>query len=124
LLSLSEWYEEGKVHRTLTDIMVRSKSETIIANMLFERGIPFTYETPLYAKDGTFFLPDFTIMWQGREWYWEHLGMLNNEKYRNHWDTKKKWYIENDYYDRVITSTEKDGIDSKEIQEIIDSKFK
>ncbi|MHA1974100.1 MAG: hypothetical protein ACTSW1_13965 [Candidatus Hodarchaeales archaeon] len=103
--------------------MVRSKSETIIANMLFERDIPFTYETPLYAKDGTLFLPDFTIQWQGQEWYWEHLGMLNIERYKNHWETKKQWYKENGYLDRVITSTEEEGIDSTKIQEILDQYF-
>lgn len=123
LLSINEWYEEGKIHRTLTNEMVRSKSETIIANMLFERDIPFTYETPLYAKDGTFFLPDFTIQWQGQEWYWEHLGMLHDEGYRNHWETKKQWYQDNGFYENVITSTEEKGIDSPKIQELIDETF-
>jgi hypothetical protein len=49
--------------------MVRSKLEVIIANMLFEREIPFTYETPLHSPDGTMFLPDFTINWRGVIWY-------------------------------------------------------
>ena len=72
--------------------MVRSKSEVIITNMLVERDIPFRYEVPLYAPDGTFYLPDFTITWQGQEWYWEHVGRLDLEHYRNHWDTKQAWY--------------------------------
>ncbi|MFW6105688.1 MAG: hypothetical protein ACOC7P_03810 [Chloroflexota bacterium] len=33
--------------RTLADIMVRSKSEVIIANILFDRDIRFRYEVPL-----------------------------------------------------------------------------
>lgn len=60
-----DWYEEGKVHETLADFMVRSKSEVIIANMLAERKLSFAYETPLFAPDGTFYLPDFTITWRG-----------------------------------------------------------
>ena len=66
LLNMAEWYEEGKIHRALADIMVRSKSEVIIANLLFDRDIPFRYEIPLFAPDGTFYLPDFTITWRGR----------------------------------------------------------
>ena len=105
ILSMYQWYEEGKIHKTLTDYMVRSKSEVIIANMLFERDIPFKYEKPLYASDGTFYLPDFTVTWQGEEWYWEHLGRMDQEGYRNHWDTKKAWY-DNNFKGRLVTTEE------------------
>jgi hypothetical protein len=111
--TMSEWYEEGKIHRTLAEQMVRSKSEVIIANMLFERDIPFEYEVPLYAGDGTFYLPDFTIKWRGEDWYWEHLGMLHDESYRNHWETKQAWYEKHGFADRLITTTEKSGFDSQ-----------
>ena len=90
--NLKGWYEEGKIHSTLADLMVRSKSEVIIANMLHDRDIPFRYEVPLYAPDGTFYLPDFTVTWRGEQWYWEHLGMLEKDEYSNHWDTKRAWY--------------------------------
>lgn len=92
LRRLGDWYEEGKVHRTLASFMVRSKSEVIIANLLFDRDVPFTYEDPLYAPDGTFHLPDFTVTAQGRTWYWEHVGMLHDESYRHRWETKQAWY--------------------------------
>lgn len=75
LRALGDWYEEGRIYATLADYMVRSKSEVIIANMLFGRGLSFRYEVPLYAPDGTFYLPDFSIRWQGEDWYWEHLGL-------------------------------------------------
>jgi len=48
-LNIHSWYEEGKIHRTLSDYMVRSKSEVIIANMLYERDIPFKYEVQCFA---------------------------------------------------------------------------
>ena len=105
ILSMHQWYEEGKIHKTLTDYMVRSKSEVIIANMLFERNIPFKYEKPLFASDGTFYLPDFTVSWQGEEWYWEHLGPMDQEEYRNHWETKKAWYDKN-FKGRLVTTEE------------------
>jgi len=94
LLDMRSWYEEGKIHQTLAGHMVRSKSEVIIANMLHERGIPFSYEVLRTAPDGTFYLPDFTVTWNGEPWFWEHWGLMHDEKYRNHRETKLKWYAE------------------------------
>jgi exodeoxyribonuclease V alpha subunit len=105
LLNMSSWYEEGKIHETLTADMVRSKSEVIIANMLFERGIRFRYEEKLAAPDGTFYLPDFTILWNGERWYWEHWGRMDEEKYRNHRTEKVEWYNKN-FPDRLIETFE------------------
>jgi len=119
LRKLGDWYEEGKIHETLASYMVRSKSEVIIANMLFERDIPFTYETPLYAADGTFFLPDFTLKAQGQEWYWEHVGMLHDESYRNKWETKKNWYDRN-FPGQLLTTFESATL-SVEASKVIDS---
>ena len=104
LLDMRGWYEEGRIHRTLADYMVRSKSEVIIANMLHERDIPFTYELPRQAPDGTFYLPDFTVMWNGEPWFWEHWGMMHDEKYRNHRETKRKWYAQHFPGRLVVTS--------------------
>ena len=105
MLNIGQWYEEGKIHRALADIMVRSKSEVIIANLLFDREVPFKYEMPLYATDGTFYLPDFTITYNGEQWYWEHIGMLDDEEYRNHWETKKVWY-ESNFPGKLLTTKE------------------
>lgn len=99
------WYEEGKIHQTLTEFMVRSKSEVIIANLLFDRDIPFHYELPLFAPNGTFYLPDFTINWRGQLYFWEHLGRLDLERYRNHWETKRAWY-ERHFPGQVVTTIE------------------
>ncbi len=92
LMSVAGWYDEGRIHQTLADVVVRSKSEVIIANMLFERGVPFRYEQPLFAPDGTFYLPDFTITWRGMDYYWEHVGMLSRHDYRKYWEEKRAWY--------------------------------
>ena len=50
--------------------MVRSKSEVIVANLLTAKDIAFEYEVPLFAPDGTFYLPDFTIEWRGQRYFW------------------------------------------------------
>jgi exodeoxyribonuclease V alpha subunit len=119
LRRLGAWYEEGKIHATLASFMVRSKSEVIIANMLFERDMPFNYESPLFAPDGTFVLPDFTVKAQGQEWYWEHVGMLHDESYRNRWETKKQWYDEH-FPGRLVTTFESHEL-STEASKVIES---
>ncbi len=91
-VNLFPWYEEGKVHTTLTQYMVQSKSEVIIANLLAACGLTFRYDIPLFASDGTFYRPDFTIKYAGEDIYWEHLGRLDEAKYANHWNTKEAWY--------------------------------
>lgn len=93
LLSEGGWYEAGKIHEALTGDMVRSKSEVIIANMLHERGIKFYYEKPLFASDGTMYLPDFTLIWNGEEIYWEHVGKISDPKYAADWEEKLAWYM-------------------------------
>lgn len=121
LLLLNSWHEEGKIHRTLANHLVRSKSEVIISNLLFDRDIPFLYEAPLFASDGTFYLPDFTITWQGEKWFWEHLGMMDNPSYRNHQETKRKWYEQ--HFPGQLLTTEESGNLSQEAAELIQKYF-
>ena len=121
--NMFEWYEEGKIHRTLADYMVRSKSEVIIANMLFDRDIPFQYEMPLQAPDGTTLLPDFTIKWRGESWYWEHEGMLHLEDYRKRQEEKHGWYKKHGFTERLIITKEGTGFDSQAVQKVIKEMF-
>ena len=116
-LVMNEWYEEGKIHQTLSEYMVRSKSEVIIANMLFERNVPFWYEKALFASDGSFYLPDFTIMARGEEYYLEHVGRLDLPEYKAHWEKKKAWYSRH-FPGRLLTSYETSTL-SKDIDQII-----
>lgn len=92
LINRKGWYEEGRIHEALSGDMVRSKSELVIANLLHERDIPFAYEVLLRSPDGTMFLPDFTITWQGETWFWEHWGMMSSEAYQEHRERKISWY--------------------------------
>ncbi len=122
LLRMKTWYEEGKVNSTLTEYMVRSKSEVIIANMLHHHDIDFKYEQPLKALDGSFYLPDFTIKWEGKTYYWEHLGMMNLPEYKEHWEKKKAWYDEH-FPGRLITTVESPQL-SIDAESIINKYFK
>jgi exodeoxyribonuclease V alpha subunit len=123
-------YAENRIHKTKQGFMVRSKSEVIIANELINAGISLTdknYEQKLTSEDNPYDykLPDFTFTHKGKEYCWEHLGMLAVESYRKSWEKKLRWYKDNGYYDQLITS--KDGpdgsIDSKEIDKIIEEKL-
>ena len=117
----SNWYEDQKIISTLSNYFVRSKSEMNIANILQLKGVPFEYEIPLFADDGTMYLPDFTITWQGEKYYWEHIGRLDLPEYKNHWETKKKWY-EKYFPDQLIVTYESE-MQNKDIENILKDKF-
>ena len=73
---------------------VRSKSEVIIADRLYNAKIPYHYEICLELVIGdcdiTTVKPDFTVLNKRtlETWYWEHFGMIDDEKYR--YDMKRK----------------------------------
>lgn len=72
------------IHETTCGLLVRSKSEVIIANALKGYGIPFMYEKPFPYPDarGFYFEPDFTFELPNNETViWEHLGLLNDLEY-------------------------------------------
>lgn len=107
-----KYYANHLIHRTAKNVLVRSKSEVIVADTLTRLGISYEYEKKLMNKDGNpkdYRLPDFTVSYEGDTFYWEHLGMLSVPSYRQSWERKQKWYRENGYEDQLITS--EDGPD-------------
>ena len=62
---------------------VRSKSEKILADKFYSRGIPYKYERPLRLKNGIVIYPDFTVLnvRTREEFYVEHFGMMDDENY-------------------------------------------
>ena len=119
LLYTHNWYASEKKLATLSEYFVRSKSEVIIANMLVDREIPFKYEEPLFAPDGTMYLPDFTVTFRGETFFWEHVGMLDLPGYRAHWEKKLKWYEKN-FPGQLLTTYEGQNL-SQDALEIINS---
>lgn len=79
---MNPYKPELRIHETKKGILVRSKSEALIADMLFDLGIEFKYEPELWIN-GEVYYPDFeilhptslTLIW------WEHLGRLHDPKY-------------------------------------------
>lgn len=90
-------YPESLIHRSKRGVLMRSKSELIVAGVLDDLGITaWEYEKKLAAPDDArdFRLPDFTIGVSGDIYYWEHLGMLRVSGYREGWERKRNWYEE------------------------------
>ena len=79
---------------------VRSKSEVLIANTLNRHKIPYRYEAPLYLNGIGIVHPDFAILQchTRREFYWEHLGMLDDREYRDSAMDRVNLYQKNGYY--------------------------
>lgn len=117
---------EGLIHKTKKEgLIVRSKSEVIIANELITRGIPFEYERML-EEGGHRCLPDFSFEdASGDTIIWEHLGMLDNPAYKASWEKKKKIYEELGYIEGENLFTTRDhengAFDSTEVINIIDN---
>lgn len=76
--------------------ILRSKSELIIDQLLFVYQIPYRYECKLVIGDVTLY-PDFTIIHPktGKMFYWEHFGMMDNQKYSQKAFSKLEIYCEN-----------------------------
>ena len=121
-------YPENLKHFTHSGVRVRSKSEVIIANSLFENKIPFKYEVPLSLGEKTIY-PDFTIMnpYTHKIYYWEHFGIFDDPIYRNDALGKIDIYSRHDIFpgDSLIMTFETSDIplNSNEVQNIIASKF-
>lgn len=88
-------YPENLIFETANGIMVRSKSEQIIAENLMRLGIPYKYEAPIYYGQGKAVYPDFTLLnvKQRKIFYYEHFGRMGEEKYLNDFFRKQKIYI-------------------------------
>lgn len=87
-----EWMEEpyvGKpfkddapVYMTIKGERVRSKSEVMLADRLFFRGVPYKYECPIMI-DGIVIHPDFSMkrMSDNKIIYHEHCGKMDDPEY-------------------------------------------
>ncbi len=84
---------ETKRHITRSGVRVRSKSELLIAEKLYEYKLPFRYEQVLYVCD-TPYAPDFTIRRaDGKLFYWEHFGLLGSKEYFERQVNKIRQYV-------------------------------
>ena len=121
-----KYFEENLIHKTKKGDFVRSKSELIIADKLFDKGIDYEYEKELII-DGKKKIPDFTISYMGDTYYWEHCGMMSKSDYKKKWEDKKIWYANHGIIEgeNLIATYEyaNSGFDSQSIDKLIDKFF-
>ena len=112
-------YQLKRIYKTIDGNDVRSKSEVIICNLLYNAGIRYKYEEALEYEPGKIINPDFTIMLSnGKKVYWEHVGMLGNEKYDSDWSHKMEIYEK--YYPGLLYRTYETGALSRDAEMIIE----
>lgn len=130
-----KFLEDGLIHRTCDGIPVRSKSEVIVYDQLHLRGLRPLYEQPL-SLGGDVRYPDFTIEDDdsGATYFWEHCGMLGDPTYRDRWEKKRRWYIDNGVLPLeqgggplgtliVTEDSDRGGISSQAIADLISRTF-
>lgn len=120
-----EFQKDTPVILTERGERVRSKSEKILADCFFRKGILYKYERPLHLKGFGTVYPDFTFLSKRtkQEIYWEHDGRMDDPAYAQNAVRKIQAYEENDIYpgEQLILTfeTAKTVLDTKLIEKII-----
>lgn len=144
LVEVEGYYlEKNLIHQASDGKMLRSKSELLIYQRLLDKNLNPLYEKKLIIKKVEK-LPDFTIENEdsGDVFYWEHCGMLFDAEYKQRWEEKYQWYIDNeiipfekgggrngtliiteDKAHKIEDGSVRGAISVKEIDEIIESIF-
>ncbi len=119
---------------------VRSKSELIIADRLKAADIPYFYEDPLIMEEDNkenealreclYWHPDFRVLNKrtGKQYYWEHFGMLDNPEYCKSCQEKLEIYAQYGYFagDNLIITSEstQHGLNTKYVDCLIERYLK
>lgn len=103
---------------------VRSKSEKIMADYFYRRGIEYKYECPLYLGRVGIVYPDFTFLSEktGKEIYWEHCGKVDDPLYSRDMVRKINTYEDHGIFpgERLILTfeTEQTILNTKKIEQL------
>lgn len=125
--------EDDPAYYTKRGDRVRSKSEQIIADRLFDAGIPYRYEYPFtYERFGEKkqIFTDFTALNpRTRNVYrWEHFGRMDDPNYRRTFFWKQSIYSQNNCIPGVgiiFTFEDNDNpLDARYVDKIIEKYFK
>ena len=122
----SRFREEEKSKVTSRGLRMRSKSEVMIAEMLYQYGVPFRYEQVLML-DGKTFAPDFTFQDAVLElFYMEYCGMMGDPEYVKRHMWKRDIYEQNGIvpWKNIYYIYENNGdINMQEIRHFIEDKI-
>jgi hypothetical protein len=117
------FHPEGLIFSTNSGVRVRSKSERTIADLLYQKSIPFRYESELKMGNGVSH-PDFSInrFSDGKLVVWEHFGLMDQAEYRQKAMDKLLFYIRHGFLpsDNLICTYEHDLRDITCVQKLIE----
>jgi len=109
---------------TKNGVVMRSKSELLIASRLEDYQIPYRYEEAFLLNRKNEY-PDFTIRnpFTGKFIVWEHFGALNRDGYERQMNEKMDAYLRNGYApgDNFIYTFEFQSNNASRVQEIIEN---
>lgn len=116
-------YAENYIHLTDKGEQVASKSELIIANILYSYGIKYEYERPI-TINGVTYKPDFTI-WRpdGTMILWEHAGLMDDPEYARKFENKLIQYQKAGYTQAnnlIVTYDEKGSFSAIEVRRMLE----
>lgn len=120
-----EFQEDAPIIMTNRGERVRSKSEKILADYFFQKGIIYKYECPLYLKGIGVVHPDFTFLSRKtrQEIYWEHDGRMDDPIYAQNAIRKIQAYEKNGIYpgERLILTfeTTKNVLDMELVEKLV-----
>lgn len=120
-----EFQEDAPIIMTNRGERVRSKSEKILADYFFQKGIIYKYECPLYLKGIGVVHPDFTFLSRKtrQEIYWEHDGRIDDPIYAQNAVRKIQAYEKNGIYpgERLILTfeTTKNVLDMELVEKLV-----
>ena len=112
---------------TLKKEAVRSKSEHIIANLLYQKNVPYHYEFPLKLKNGIVLHPDFYCLNRRtrQTFYWEHLGMMTNRDYADDFVQRLSQYSQNSIFPgkNLLITAESDShpLNTRDVERLINA---
>ncbi|WP_200277183.1 hypothetical protein, partial [Rhodovulum adriaticum] len=104
---------------------VRSKSEKILADIFYSKGIDYKYECPVNLSNSVRIYPDFTFLHptSKKEIYWEHHGMMDDPAYSEETIRKIRTYEKNGIFvgkNLIITfETRSQTLDGEWVEKLI-----
>lgn len=100
--SYTSSHQENLKFRSISGNLLRSKSEMLIDQALFQNNLLYRYEYPL-ELNGIIYHPDFSIIRNSTNEMviWEHFGMIDNSTYANNALNKLSNYISNGFIPNI-----------------------
>lgn len=131
LLEVSKGYERSRKkeicqnYKHITDKgeAVASKSELVIANLLYAYGIQYEYEKEINVN-GVVYKPDFTVgRSNGTMLLWEHVGLMDDPEYARKFEQKMMQYQNAGYTQSknlIVTYDENQSFSASEVRRMIE----